>query len=87
MKVEDARRFLARPRTAEEALASLPRCVQTVAPRVPCCERDNDGNGNCDRHPDPYVRRTVPTPLVGTVNAQTVIVVEGSFGTINMDDL
>lgn len=43
-----------------EAQAEAPRCAaqdsvdgtpQAQVPGTPCCERDHDGDGNCDRHP------------------------------------
>ena len=27
-----------------------------------CCERDHDGDGNCDRHPEWYVGQTLYSP-------------------------
>jgi hypothetical protein len=35
----------------EQEQPQIPPEVVEQLSRIPCCERDRDGDGNCDRHP------------------------------------
>lgn len=51
-----------------------------TSPWVPCCERDHDGDGNCDRHPNGKIHIRFELRLPGPYNKLTEQFQEGIEG-------